>query len=261
MKGIVMKAIKRIIAWCFIQCFGEIRWYSFLVKVGNIDKNAYYDRMAEAVMKRVLKPSSVCIDVGCNRGQVLKQMIALAPNGRFLAFEPIPDLFSRLTDEFSSDNIRLFQVALSDKAGISTFNYVVTNPAYSGLKKRHYDRSNEKDTVIQVKTQTLDSVLESESVERVDYIKIDVEGAEYLVMKGAVECIKKSKPYIVFEHGKGGTECYGVGPEDVFKLLCDECGLRISLLSDWLLDKKPLTESEFCNQFHTGKNYYFLAHK
>jgi FkbM family methyltransferase len=256
-----MKAVKRIIAQCCIALIGETRWYSFLFKVGNIDKNSYYNKLTDAVMERILTPTSVCIDAGCNRGNVLKQMTTLAPQGKFFAFEPIPDLYEQLTQKFTSNNIKLFQLALSDRESVSTFNYVISNPSFSGLKKRKYDRPEEKDTEITVQTNSLDSILRAESIEHIDFIKIDVEGAEYLVMKGAVECIRRCKPYIVFEHGKGGTDCYGVGPEDVFRLLCDECGLRISLLSDWLLGKKTLTHSEFCEQYHTGKNYYFLAHK
>lgn len=256
-----MKKLKRIIAWCCIRLFGETRWYSFLVKVGNIDPNSYYDHLAGLVMKRVLTPTSVCVDAGCHTGQVLREMVALAPNGRFLAFEPIPDLFGRLQAEFTADNIRLFQLALSDKAGTTSFNYVITNPAYSGLKKRVYGRPHEEDTQIQVQTETLDAILRSEAVPRVDYIKIDVEGAEYLVLKGAADCIKTHKPYIVFEHGKGGADCYGTTPEEVYRLLCDACGMRISLLNDWLLGKKPLTQAEFCNQYENRKNYYFMAHK
>lgn len=257
----MFKKIKRVIAWCFVLLIGETRWRSILVKVGNIDKNSYYDRMAETVMKRVLTPTSVCVDVGCHRGDVLKHMIALAPKGFFLAFEPIPDLFRQLKAEFTSDNIRLYEIALSDNAGTTSFNYVISNPAFSGLKKRRYCRPHEEDTQIEVKTQTLDNILREESIGQVDFIKIDVEGAEYLVLKGAADCIRTHKPYIVFEHGPGGSDYYGIKPEQVYSLLSDDYGLRISLLNDWLLGKGPLTRTTFCHQYYSRKNYYFLAHK
>ena len=254
-----MKAIKRAIAWCGIGLFGRVRWLSFLVNIGNISKNAYYDRLAEEVMRRVWTDDSVCVDVGCNEGLVLEQMMRLAPRGRFLACEPLADLYERLCRRFSSPQVTVYPIALSDAEGLSAFNYVVSNPAYSGLKKRRYDRPDENDTEIQVRTQTLDSLLACESIEHIDYIKVDVEGAEYLVFKGAVNCLKRDKPVVVFEHGKGAADCYGVGPEAVHGLLCGECKLRIFLLSDWLLGKKPLTQTQFCRQFHTGRNYYCLA--
>jgi hypothetical protein len=56
-------------------------------------------------------------------------------------------------------------------------------------------------------------------------IKIDVEGAELLLIRGARETIAKNKPVIVFEHGLGGADSYGHTPEQVFDLLID-CGLN-----------------------------------
>jgi hypothetical protein len=137
---------------------------------------------------------------------------------------------------------------------------VVSNPAYSGLKKRRYDRPNETDSQIEVKVDTLDNILGKESVGKVSLIKIDVEGAEYFVLKGAENCIKRDKPVIVFEHGMGGSDCYGNKPEDVFELLHDRCGLRISLLSDYLLRNQPLDLKGLCDHFYKGKHYYFIAY-
>ncbi len=254
-----MKTVKRFIADCGIRLMGRTRWLSVLVKVGNISKNAYYNALTEAVMSRVLKPNAVCVDVGCNRGLVLEQMMRLAPNGRFLAFEPVPDLYNSLKKQFACSDVLLFSLALSDRAGVSSFNYVTSNPSYSGLKKRQYDRPDETDCQIEVQTQTLDAVLASHSIRHVDFIKIDVEGAEYLVLKGAVDCLQRDKPVVVFEHGKGAAECYQTRPEEVYAFLTDVCGLRVFLLNDWLLNKRPLSGGQFCRQFHTGQNYYFLA--
>jgi len=254
-----MKRVKQIIARCGIGFFGQTRWLSFLVKVGNISKNAYYNRLTELVMQWVLRPDSVCVDVGCNRGLVLEQMIRMSPNGRFLAFEPLPELYEQIKEQFSCPQVSIYPFALSDTTGTCSFNYVLSNPSYSGLKKRHYDHPNEKDCQIQVQTQTLDKILASEPIDTIDFIKIDVEGAEYLVLKGAIECLKRNKPVVVFEHGKGAADCYGIRPEDVYDLLNHTCNLRIFLMNDWLLKKKPLTRRAFCRQFDTGQNYYFMA--
>ncbi len=238
----------------------DVRWTEFLLSVGLIDRNTYYDILTELVMQRTLIPESVCIDVGCYKGSILRLMMKYAPNGRFLAFEPLPHLYNKIKDNFNSDNVRIYNLALSDSAGISYFNWVVSNPAYSGLKKRRYDRPKETDSQIEVKVDTLDNIVGRESVKKVSLIKIDVEGAEYFVLKGAENCIKRDKPVIVFEHGMGGSDCYGKKPEDVFDLLYDRCGLRLSLLSDYLLGKPPLDREGFCDQFYKGKHYFFIAY-
>lgn len=150
---------------------------------------------------------------------------------------------------------------MSNTEGESSFNYVISSPAYSGLIKRRYDRPQETDTQIVVKTQLLDTILSNENVGRVSFIKIDVEGAEYLVIDGAQARIRSDKPVIVFEHGMGGSDCYGKRPEDIFDLLTNKCCLRISLMSRWLMGKSSLDLRVFCDQFYNGKNYYFIAQK
>ena len=90
-------------------------------------------------------------------------------------------------------------------------------------------------------------------------MKIDVEGGEFLVLKGARELIKKNKPVIIFEHGLGASDYYGTKPEDVYNLL-DECGLKISLMRLWLDNKAPLTLKKFKEIFDKNSYYYFIAY-
>lgn len=256
-----MKKIKRVISWICQILFGKVRWWSFLVKAGNISKNSFYDKLTEMVMKKALVSDSICIDIGCSKGEILHLMMKYAPKGRFLAFEPLPDHYDNLIKNFPFDNVSIYNLALSDSQGISSFNYVISNPPYSGLKKRPYDRPHEKDCQIEVKTDCLDNVVKAASVSSIDLMKIDVEGGEYLVLKGSIECIKKNRPVIIFEHGPGSAQSYDFTPDDLFDLLCSHMGLRISLMQDWLLGKQPLTQEKFSEHVNNRINYYFMAHK
>jgi FkbM family methyltransferase len=235
-----MKPIKVIGKSVLRKVLGEVRWIEYQLNSGRIDKNTYYDILTELVMKKVLEPTSVCVDVGCYEGLILRLMIKYAPNGTFFAFEPLPHLYEKLIQMFRGQNIHFYNLALSNSEGESSFNYVISNPGYSGLIKRHYDRPYEEDTHIVVKTQLLDTILSKEKASRVSFMKIDVEGAEYMVMDGAQTRIRSDKPVVVFEHGMGGSDCYGKRPEDVFDLLSNKCGLRISLMSQWLMGKSSL---------------------
>jgi FkbM family methyltransferase len=254
-----LKKVKRTIAWMGRHIIGRVRWLNVLVRVHNIDKNSYYDQLAELVMQKVLTSASICVDVGCSKGAILAMMMKYAPQGRFLAFEPLPDHYEYLTKTFTSGNVMLYQLALSDTTGTSSFNYVVTNPTYSGLRKRPYDRPYEEDRQIEVRTEVLDHILESESIHSVDFIKIDVEGGELAVLKGAANCLKRCKPTIVFEHGAAAARVYNTSSNALFDFLCVQCGLRIFLMQDWLLAKPALTREMFCDQVHARKNYYFMA--
>ena len=81
---------------------------------------------------------------------------------------------------------------------------MVSNPAYSGIQKRKYDGSEEQDTTITVKKDTLDNLIPSDK--NIDLIKIDVEGGELGVLMGAKELIARCKPVIVFWRGLGAAD-------------------------------------------------------
>jgi FkbM family methyltransferase len=225
----------------------------------NKDKNQLYDSLTFLVMERVLGENTVCVDVGCHEGVVLDVMLERAPEGTFYAFEPLPHLYDHLVRRYGDNHrVKLHNLALSNEAGTTSFNHVITNPGYSGFIKRRYDRPVEEDTQITVHTELLDNIVDPSDV--LGFIKIDVEGAELQVLEGARGLIKKHKPVIVFEHGLGAADIYGTTPEDIFNLLCVECGLQISLMERWLKNKRPLSLEEFNQQFSRGLNYYFIAY-
>lgn len=221
-------------------------------------KNQRYDRLTTQVIRRVCRPDSNCIDVGCHKGEILDLLLQAAPSGVHYGFEPIPALFEQLKTKYAHrENCRLLDIALSDRPGTSSFNYVVSNPSYSGLLKRRYDRDHEEDTLITVRTERLDDVLPRS--QRVDLIKIDVEGGEMLVLRGAVETLAHWKPVVIFEHGLGASEMYGSSPEQLFELFAG-CGLRISLLDRFLKKQEPLSKEAFAQQYYQRINYYFVAY-
>jgi len=224
------------------------------------DRNALYDLETAQVLERVLKRDSNCIDVGCHVGAIMDEMLRLAPKGRHFGFEPLPHLYSALVTKYAGrGNVVLKELALSEAPGEATFQHVVTNPGYSGLLKRRYDRPHEDVVEIEVKLARLDDVLPRDVPIRL--MKIDVEGAELQVMKGSLETLRRWKPFVVFEHGLGAADVYGTRPEMVHDLLTG-CGLRVSLMADWVetRGKRTLSREAFADEFNTARNYYFLAH-
>jgi FkbM family methyltransferase len=215
-----------------------------------------YDRETIAVIERVLHTNSNCIDVGCHRGDILREILRVAPIGTHYAFEPIPYLYRRLVKHFR--NVRVCQLALSDRPGVTTFHHVLNRPDYSGIRQRKYPSNDEIIEQIEVRQDTLDNVI-PENVP-IHFMKVDVEGAELNVLRGAVRTIQDNKPVIVFEHGLGAADFYGAKPDEVFELLSKCCGLRVSLMERWLRDEKPLDRAEFIEQFEHNINYYFIAY-
>ena len=218
-------------------------------------KQTRYDFETCLVMGRVLGNCSNCIDVGCHKGNTLREILRLAANGTHYAFEPIPELYQELLSKFPTVNI--LNLALSDSRGKAFFYDVVSCTGLSGLKKRNLEEKHRLSR-IQVATDTLDHIVPDDLP--IHFIKIDVEGAELLVLRGAIKTIAANKPVIVFEHGLGGADFFDSTPEDIYDLIVGQCGLRISLMQSWLNGEAPLGLREFADQFYQHCNYYFMAH-
>lgn len=221
-------------------------------------QNQKYDKQTKNIIKELCTSQSCCIDIGAHKGEVLDIMLQFAPEGTHHAFEPIPHMFSELKEKYSErKNIHIYDYALSNETGATTFNYVISNPSYSGLVKRKYDRENEEDTTIEVRTELLDNVLPD--TYKPDLIKIDVEGGELLVLEGAQKIIKEATPTIIFEHGLGASDCYGSTPEKVYDLLT-QYNLRVSTMERWLSNKPSFNKETFCKHYYKQIDYYFIAY-
>jgi FkbM family methyltransferase len=220
-----------------------------------LTKNEYYDRLTKKVLRKVCSAESVCIDAGTHNGKILKMIIDAAPNAMHYAFEPIPDYFTYLKKAFKNF-AKVYCVALSDKAETTTFNIVLSNMAYSGLQRRVFDKKQE-DILIFAETDLLDNIIPIE--EKITLIKIDVEGAELLVMNGAEKTIQQSKPIILFEFGKEGASIYDYDNIKMYTYITEKLHYQIFTLQDWLKNQSPLTSEQFSNYYKNGKEYFFLA--
>ncbi len=223
----------------------------------DVTQNMKYERLTEKIIDKCINSATLCIDIGCHKGEVMELFLEKSPNLQHYGFEPIPMFYEQIQNKFQ-DRCRLFNIALSDERGETTFNYVKNAPAFSGLRKRDYSIANPDIEIIQVQLNKLDNIIPTD--ENIGFIKIDVEGAEYSVLKGAEATISRCKPYILFEFGIGASNYYDTTPSDMFKYFADK-NMFISLLNDWLNEKAPLNLNEFEKHFEANSEYYFIAHK
>lgn len=216
-------------------------------------QNLRYDRETVDVMRRHLAADSSCIDIGAHDGEILRYMTQLAPRGRHIAFEPIPHLAATLRERFPG--VAVHEAACSERAGSAEFVLVENALAYSGLRRRIYDRPDAKLRNIRVQVVRVDDVV----AHPVSLIKIDVEGGEYHALLGAERTIRTHRPLIVFEAGAKSTGQYGVTPEE-FMSFFDRLGYRLSTMQRWLASRPALTREEFVDDWNGGRDYYFIAH-
>ena len=222
----------------------------------DLTKNLKYDRLTRRIMKDGIQANFNCIDIGCHKGEMLNYMLKLAPQGKHFAFEPIPSLFNQLSSKYKN-KADIFPYALSNSSGETTFQWVKNAPAYSGIKRRRYDIDNPEIEEITVEKKLLDDVIPTSTP--IHFVKIDVEGAEFGVLKGAKNLLAAHKPTILFECGKGASDFYDTNPQELHSFLSNEIGLDVFTLQDFISNNKPLSGHDFENSFNNNTDYYFIA--
>ena len=170
-----------------------------------------------------LPPDANCIDVGAHGGAVLAEIVSAAPRGHHIAYEPIPHLAEALRARYPGVDVRC--AAVSDREGTASFSYVRAAPEWSGLRFRPLPDGSEGDVEqIEVPLESLDGALPEGFVPAL--IKIDVEGAEEAVIRGAARTLRRYRPIVLFEHGAGSSDVYGTTPRSMHALLSDELDSR-----------------------------------
>jgi len=172
---------------------------------GGID----YERVLEHQYTRLLRHGDTVVDIGAHAGRHLRRFIdCVGAEGRVFAFEPLPQMHAALAREFRQRNVELHNVALSDTDGRVEFVVAEGAPEESGLRQRTYNNpALVKPRRIEVIADTLDRHVDA--LERLRFVKIDVEGAELNVLRGAAAVLSRHRPVISVEYGRLAYASYG----------------------------------------------------
>jgi FkbM family methyltransferase len=160
------------------------------------------------LFRKLVKPGDVVYDIGANIGYHTVLFSSLAgPTGRVYAFEPQPALLPNLRRTVKGlHNALLLECALSDAEGTLTFH--IPDHGYHMLASLG-DPGVPSQAVL-CNAVTLDSVYERDEVKAPDFVKIDVEGAEPLVFRGAHRLLnRKHAPVLFFEQWREAAQRLG----------------------------------------------------
>ena len=157
----------------------------------------------------------IFFDVGAHKGETLKLFSNNFNIKEFYCFEPSPANFNYLKKKISklNNNIKIFNFGFGENKSVLNFNQleesssstlVEINQDSNYYKKKNkilsiFNLKKNEDKIINVEISSLNDFMEEQSINKIDILKIDTEGFEFKVIKGAKEKIKDIK-YIYFEH-------------------------------------------------------------
>lgn len=179
-----------------------------------------HERVELNVIDKIIRPEDTCVDIGANIGLYSILMGKRACNGKVFSFEPVPINRSLLMLNVALNNlqnINVIDAVVGNTEGMIDFS-VSMDSAYSSIIPTNRKSEKEK---IHAKVTTLDSYFYSDK-EKVDFIKVDVEGAELLVLKGAERLLtdEESGPRaVLIELNAENQEAYGYTPWDIIQLM------------------------------------------
>ena len=184
--------------------------HDFAVSVHS--KDGFYEPHLVATIRRICKPGSVVIDVGANIGcHTLLFASVIGNTGRCYAFEPNSEnsrliLLGCQRNQFK--NVTLMPVGLSDRPG---WGYFSTHIGSNGGIVSETSVARGNGGIIPL------FILDDFKFEKVDCIKIDIEGGEFLALKGGEKLLRDSRPAIISEFSlEMADRVSHVGPEEFF---------------------------------------------
>jgi len=180
----------------------------------------YDERYESQMIRRVLDQGEIFWDIGANIGYfTLLAAAALQQSGRVIAFEPGQVAYTRLVDNIGLNpfrNITTFNLAVTDQEGEATLHLAAETAdgcaslygAGPGVTAREICR-----------TVSLDGFAPSHGLPGPDFIKIDVEGAELFVLRGAREMLAASRPLVLVELKAETLAASGTNKHEIQELL------------------------------------------
>src|ERR1700730_1547699 len=163
----------------------------------------HHSTAVASLLKRHLRPNMTFVDVGANLGELTLLAAKRLAKGRVLAFEPVPQIFAQLSRNVALNNlshIELFNIGLFDKTDSlpiyrqQDINFGTINEGVPSLFSAGTDREE-----VTVPLRRFDDVARECGLEHLDVMKIDVEGAEMMVLRGAESFIRRFRPLIITE--------------------------------------------------------------
>lgn len=164
----------------------------------------------EAFVQQLDLRGRVVYDIGAYQGEyTLFLARAVGPDGCVVTFEPNPDNYHRVLENVALNgfrNVRVLNIALGDRTGVASLTFRPSERAAGSIEQHLADEmaTSKEAKTLEVRIETLDSLIQRERLPIPDFVKIDVEGLEFDVLTGMAETISSHSPALFIEiHGAG----------------------------------------------------------
>ena len=142
-------------------------------------------------------------DVGAYVGDIATTYAKIFPQATIYCFEPFPNSFNKLSHLAKSSSIKPFQIALSDQNSQAKLHINTDRSCNSMFPRptagaKYYSENSHYISQIEVETQTLDTFCNTEGIADIDILKLDIEGAELKVLKGALGKLSDKRIRLIF---------------------------------------------------------------
>jgi len=179
-----------------------------------------FKNIAKIILESMINEGNLVFDVGANIGDLTLNMAKkLGTEGKVYAFEPDPTNFEILKQNISRNslkNIQLNNIGFGSESG--SFQLHRIDDRNRG-RNRILPNENDSTNSSSVKISTIDNFVAENNISSIDLIKIDVEGFEYNVLKGAKNTLKQLKPKLFVEISSENLHEQGLGVKDCVDLL------------------------------------------
>ncbi|MEO8447906.1 MAG: FkbM family methyltransferase [bacterium] len=210
-----------------------------------------YETEELAMQTALIEGGQNIFDIGGNFGWYAIHIAKKFPNSKIFSFEPIPSTFKYLNENISLNgltNVKTFNYGLSDEEGKFDFYF---DPELSVNASLANVSGNENIQSVECTVKKLDNTPELKDI-KIDFLKCDVEGAELLAFKGAMNSIKKNLPVIFTEMLRKWTSKFNYSPNDIIDLLSN-LGYQC-----FTSEKAKLKAFDKVTESTTETNYFFL---
>lgn len=209
-----------------------------------------YEPETTREVERLLKPGQTVLDVGANIGYyTLVFAKAVGETGRVHAFEPVPRLRKTLEANIAANafrNVAVERLACWSSCGEAE---IFEAPKRNSGKSSLFRQNAEAPQGHKIQTTTIDAYAQAKTLQKVDLIKIDVEGAELDVLEGSWETIARWHPVLIVEVVPRFLETRGSSFKTFLELLDSrgyDCQVR---------DPRPsASDWEYCNLIATPRS-------